>query len=238
MCEDPSGGAGCYKDISGKGHHGTPVGTWTSGDRLKQGRTWVLDPNGTDAYINLGDSNDFSFGDGSNDSHFTVFGMFEVVDSGGSQRVLSKYNSTTGSTLREWFLNIDHAEKIVLLLVDNSVGKICYNSANNALSVGKHSCVVSYNGVGGATAANGITIYVDGVVVASTATNDANYVAMENLNTPVFIGSSVESGGVPASFMKGDFGCLGIDAVEWSAMDARRFHQLCLAYYSENGSTL
>ena len=41
---------------------------------------------------------------------------------------------------------------------------------------------VTYDGRGGATAANGITFYIDGVSVPVTRGNNAAYVAMENLS--------------------------------------------------------
>ena len=47
---------------------------------------------------------------------------------------------------------------------------------------------MTYDGRGGATAANGITIYVDGVSVSLTRVNSPAYVAMENLTAPVQIG--------------------------------------------------
>ena len=60
---------------------------------------------------------------------------------------------------------------------------------------------------------------------------------MENLTTSLKIGASETSGGV-TQLMQGDWGAIGIDAVEWSAMNAWRFHQLCKAFYSEDGSGL
>jgi hypothetical protein len=47
---------------------------------------------------------------------------------------------------------------------------------------------ITYSGVGGASAGNGITMYLNGALRASTATNDASYVAMENLTCNLKIG--------------------------------------------------
>ncbi|MGE0461260.1 MAG: LamG domain-containing protein [Vicinamibacterales bacterium] len=56
-----------------------------------------------------------------------------------------------------------------------------YTTASQAgLAGGWHHVAVSYDGRGGATAANGIAIYVDGVSLALTRANHAAYVAMEN----------------------------------------------------------
>lgn len=233
MCEDPTA---TYIDISGKGHIGTYQGTWTSGDRLKQGRNWVLDPNGTDAYIDLGDSDDFSFGNGNNDCPVTFCGMIEVLNISGFRRIITKYDYAT--PLQEWLVSLNSSEQLYLSIFDNSLNKFCMKRTNLALSIGKHSFVITYSGIGGGTAANGIAIYIDGVLVASTSINDASYVAMENLGLSVLIGANKGMGGTPESFIQGDFGCLGIDAVEWSATDSWRFHQLCLSAYSEDGVSL
>ena len=64
-----------------------------------------------------------------------------------------------------------------------------YTSTSQASLVGGwHHLAVTYDGRGGAAAANGITIYVDGVAVALTRSNSAAYVAMENRAIPLQIG--------------------------------------------------
>lgn len=236
MCDDP--GAGTLYDISGNDHDGTYTGTWETSQRLKQGRTWKLNPNGSDNYIAMGDHNDFSFGDGSNDSAVTFFGMIEVVDTAIIQRLIAKRDNTTGSELREWNIYITEVEKLGIGIWDESVNVQCFRNIDVGLSVGKHSFVITYDGTGGATAGNNITIYIDGVLVASTATNNANYVAMENLTSPMVIGAHINTSGSYDNHFAGDFGCLGIDANEWTAAKVWRFHQLCLGSYSEDGISL
>lgn len=61
--------------------------------------------------------------------------------------------------------------------------------SDDALSVGWRFVAMTYDSTGGATAANGIILYVDGSAVDSTATNEADYVAMENTAIKVRIGS-------------------------------------------------
>lgn len=71
---------------------------------------------------------------------------------------------------------------------------------DDAISTGWHLFAATYDATGGATAANGIILYVDGVAVASTVTNDADYVAMQNTNSDVLLGASLDSGGSAESF--------------------------------------
>ncbi|MEQ1871679.1 MAG: LamG domain-containing protein, partial [Vicinamibacterales bacterium] len=51
-----------------------------------------------------------------------------------------------------------------------------------------HHVAVSYDGRGGATAANGIQIYIDGVAAPMVRQNSATYVAMRNTTAPLSIG--------------------------------------------------
>jgi hypothetical protein len=58
----------------------------------------------------------------------------------------------------------------------------------SSLVGGWHHIAVTYTGVGGATAANGINIYVDGVLQPVFRMNDPAYVAMENGTAPLEMG--------------------------------------------------
>ncbi|MCK5217614.1 MAG: hypothetical protein KAJ93_07480 [Methanosarcinales archaeon] len=236
MCEDPD--AGTLYDISGNDHDGTYTGTWATTQRLQLGRTWKLNPNGSDNYITLGDHDDFSFGDGSNDSVVTFFGMIENALDTVHRGIFSKWDETTGTEAREFLVYLRSTEKIQINISDESADVDCNRVTDAALSVGNHSFVITYDGAGGATAANTIKIYIDGALVASTATNNGAYVAMENLATPLWIGGWEQADGTPGDLIQDDFGCLGIDASEWTAAKANRFHQLCLANYSEDGISL
>ncbi len=88
---------------------------------------------------------------------------------------------------------------IRLDLRDNSAqATVSAHTANGQVSlIGSwHHLAVTYDGRGGATAANGITIYIDGVAVPVTRINNPAYVAMENLTAPLQIGR--ESNGLEA----------------------------------------
>ena len=57
-----------------------------------------------------------------------------------------------------------------------------------ALAGSWHHLAITYDGRGGATAAAGVTIYIDGLPVAVTRINHQAYVAMEHLTIPLSIG--------------------------------------------------
>jgi hypothetical protein len=229
QCEDP--GAGIMTDASGQGHDGTYQGSMTTGDRVKKGMGWLLDFDGTNDYISFVDHNDFSFGNGINDEQYTWFTVVEIIDSIIYQKIFSKNNAQTGSQSREYFLDITDSRKIRVYQQDESSNKLCTRITDVALTSGFHSVTITSPGDGGATAMNNVKIYVDGELVASTATNDAEYVAMENTSTPFLIGALYGVSGTPEKYMEGDIALLGLDGSEWSAYDVHRFHQLCKGLY-------
>ena len=79
---------------------------------------------------------------------------------------------------------------IRLDLRDSSTGAlVSVFTDNHAALVGAwHHLAVVYDGRGGATAADGVIVYIDGVAVPVTRVNNAAYVAMENLAAPLEIG--------------------------------------------------
>jgi len=229
QCEDP--GAGTMIDVSGQGHDGTYQGSMTTGDRIKKGMGWALDIDGIDDHVDLGDSDDFSFGDGSNDEDVTWFGVFEFMHHSATQGIISKADWEQGLNKREWYLRMSINDTFEVYLIDESTDVYTYRIQDSALSFGWHSYTVTYDGAGGANAADTIKIYIDGVLVPSTATNNASYTAMENLSTPVLIGSFENLSTGRHNFFIGDIAMSGLDGSVWSAKSIWMFHQLCKGLY-------
>lgn len=146
---------------------------------------------GTDAVVLDADSADHSFGNGTDDSAFSISAWVYVTTTGTQRHILAKWDETTA---REWQFGINPSEKIQMTFADQSTGVPAYAISDDVLSTGWHFLVMTYDGTGGTTAANGILLYVDGYVVASTATNHASYTAMENTATKVAIGGRFTGG--------------------------------------------
>ena len=229
LCEDP--GAGTMTDVSGQGHDGTYQGSMTSGDRFKKGMGWALDFDGTDDYVDFGDDDNFSFGDGANDEAVTFFGVIEVIESALTQIIISKWDAHSTGESREWIIEFLASRIFRIYQYDESANVSCNRYTDAALSVGWHSYAITSPGDGGATAMNNVKIYIDGVSVSTTHNNDASYVAMENLSSIVMIGAMENSSGVIDKFMDGDSALIGIDGSEWSAFNVHRFHQLIKGLY-------
>ena len=143
---------------------------------------------GTNGTIRLTDNAAWSFGNGSTDSPFT-FSLWVNLSSFTNQTLIDKYG---GAGAREYSFYSDGFGVLVLIFRDDSAANSLFRANNATMSAyaGRWTHIVAtYSGVGGANAANGITFYANGNVLASTAVNNASYVAMENLGNPLYIGS-------------------------------------------------
>lgn len=205
------------------------VWTYSGGlatDKIFKGQTYVYSFDGTDSYLSTPDTADMSFGDGSNDVAFSVGGWVEVVNTAGNQRIICKSTGSPNSS--EWALFLDASEKLYLITYDLSVPKTTYRATDVALSVGWHHVVAVYNSTGGATNHNGTTLYVDGVAVASSATNDAGYVAMENATVVPQIGR--DSAG---NYFAGDMGRLFVHPAALSAAEVWLQYENTRGFYNQ-----
>ena len=134
--------------------------------------------------FDCGDSNIFSFGNGTTDSAFTMSAWIntKIV---ATQSILSKYVQSP-TTSREWLFYIEAGNRFRLILVSNGTSVF----ATTAVSVPTNTwvnVVSTYDGRGNADAASGIKLYFDGVEQSTVVNNNPNYVAMDNSTTPVNI---------------------------------------------------
>ena len=151
---------------------------------------------GLDDYIDCGDSDDFSFGDGATDSPFTISAWIKM-DSTSGFRI---FNKSLGAT-SEYQFGTGGGGTLQLYLFDNTSNFI-YRARvyTTVLSTGQwYHVATTYSGVGGTNAQDGIKIYVDGVRVDDSSVSGGTYVAMGNKTTPLYIGkldSSYANGSV------------------------------------------
>ena len=149
-----------------------------------QGVIPVVSFNGTDEEADTPDASYWSSGDGTNDSPFSVGMWASVVDTAVERSILAKYDSS--GSAREWGISILTNDRLRLLCQDESAGVNMYRISDAAVTQGSYALlVITYDGAGGASAADGIAFYQNGVSMASTATNNASYVAMENTASTV-----------------------------------------------------
>ena len=148
---------------------------------------YVLNASFVLAVVTIPDSNALSFGDGSNDNPFSITAWVKIDDVVTHNSIVTKFGSV-GS--REWVFSFRDNKKIWFFTEDAS------NEARQRIESVQTTpmnqwvfLTVTYDGREGSNAANGMTLYENGVVKATTATTDASYVAMENTNQNIVIGA-------------------------------------------------
>ena len=150
---------------------------------------YYVELSGGNDHLQVADAASLSFGDGTSDRPLTIEAWFRPDTMTGKQNLVSKWWE---GSVREYRLYLVPGA-LRLDLRDGSAGVTVSAITNNqaALAGGWHHVAVTYDGRGGVTAANGITIYIDGVSVPLTRQNNASYVAMENWTAPLELGCEI-----------------------------------------------
>jgi len=133
-------------------------------------------------YVNCGDSDIFSFGDGTSDSPFSLSAWVYITGTT-SQGIVTKYAAS--ASLREWLFYTTGGQ-IRLLLYDGSTNTMATSATTLSINTWYH-VVCTYDGRGGSTANQGINLYIDGTQESVTLAG-GNYSYMTNTTQPVEIG--------------------------------------------------
>jgi hypothetical protein len=144
-------------------------------------------------YIDCGDSDDFSFGNGSTDSPFSVSAWIKVGNTG-INRIVNK----VGGSDAEWFFTTGTANRTLVLNLYSSGattagpnrGVAGSTSLNNYINQWVH-VASSYDGRGGNTAYDGMKLYLNGQLETTTNLTAGTYIAMANGVAPLRIGSDI-----------------------------------------------
>ena len=139
---------------------------------------------GIDDYVNVADNSNLSFGNGSTDSPFSISAWIKIGQTT-AQGIVTKYGSS--SSTRE-YLFYTTGGKLRLLFIDASNGANNFATGTTNLSTNTwYHVACTYDGRGGSTAYNGITLYINGVAETVT-TSGGSYTAMSNTSQNVEIG--------------------------------------------------
>ncbi len=148
------------------------------------------------------DNGIFSFDDTS-DELFSITAWIYVTDTAANQTIISKWNTGAGVS-REWQFILTATEKLGFYAADQSAGKYANVISNNVLTNGWHYVGIVYDNADtswtAGTAANFMTLYVDGSAVGSAATTQSGYAGMEDLTGPLILGSIASDGTKEAYF--------------------------------------
>ncbi|MFC1644921.1 LamG domain-containing protein [Patescibacteria group bacterium] len=172
------------RDKSGNGNNGDSV-DMTSGNLVSGKVDGALSFDGSAEYIDVGDNDIFSFGNGSVDTSFT-FSVWVYHDDGGL--VITKSQSLgLDSWNREYLFWITTSEhKLKMRLYDNggNTDYIGIVSDNTIGTDGWYHIVGIYDGTG----AGGLKFYVNGTLFSSVNDSLGSYTAMANTSSPTEIG--------------------------------------------------
>lgn len=184
---------------SAAGVSGLETAVWTATEApeafdtapTKQGICPVMALNGTDEGFITPDDTYWTRNDASNEG-FSMGAWIKVSNSALSKVIMSKWD--TNETVQEWTFLISSSEVLRLVLRDDSASVETRRDSDSAIPLDTWIQVVAvYDGDGGTAAADGITLYINGVVEASTATNNGSYTAMENGDSKVTIGAQLNT---------------------------------------------
>jgi len=145
----------------------------------------ILTLNGSDEDMDTPDANYWTRDDSGSNPY--SMGMWIKFSGTESAAIFNKQISSGNN--REWNWNIMNGKQDWWQR-DESAG-VSINLLADAVTTPDvwHLVVVTYDAAGGSSAADGATFYTDGAAIASTATNNGSYVAMENKTAPPTIGS-------------------------------------------------
>ena len=145
--------------------------------------TYSLDFDGVDDYVDCGDSDTFSFGNGSTDSPFSISAWINMDDAS-AFRIANKYTNTD----REYIFTTDSSDRLSFALYDLSSGGRIQRKYNTALTSFQGQWINVVGTYDGNSLSSGILLYLNGTRVDDLDGNLGSYTAMENTTQPFEIG--------------------------------------------------
>ena len=138
-------------------------------------------------------------GDDNNDFAFSLGMWTHITNTASVRSLMTKWDGA--QAIQEWQWTIRNDDVIRLTLRDDSAPQEVFRSSDSAITQGAWAFqVVTYDGAGGSAAMDGVTIYQDGSSIASTVSNNASYVAMEDGTSTLNLGAVNNAG---ANFFNG-----------------------------------
>lgn len=152
----------------------------------RQGNGYAQSWTGTQ-YGDIADTANLTFGNGTADQALTALALVNPTTTGSTRTVMSKFGATSTGEYRLAVLNDG---RVQWFQTDASAAVNVNRLTTSGAPDGAWSLVgVTNTGTGGAAAMDTVTIYRNAVVMASSATNNASYVAMEDQVSPFELGT-------------------------------------------------
>ncbi len=142
-------------------------------------------------YFTVGDNAAFTFGDGSDDSPFSIVIQANYEITGANQVLIAK----TAAVNQEWQFFIDVSDKLVLQIIDQDAGGQSEKIVSvDSITDGYHVFVATYDGRGGDGGYNGMKLYLDYNLIESTGTSTGTYDSMNDYAADVGVGATMAGG--------------------------------------------
>jgi len=145
----------------------------------------AFDFDGTNDKVKIDDDDALSFGDGSNDSPFSISAWINMDDAT-NFTIIGKNQS--GANTSEWHFMVNADDKLTLRLFDSEetsyIGRV-YDTAITAQEGSWIHVVATYDAT---EASSGITLYLNGSAVDDADNENGSYTSMHNTATDVYIG--------------------------------------------------
>ena len=144
-----------------------------------------LDFDGTDDVVTVADNTLLEFGDASTDSPFSLSVKVKFPTAGVSEAVLGKCDSSAPDN--EYLITKTASDTIRFEVYDSSLANYLRVETDAAITIGEWlDIVATYDGGGADT---GMTLYINGVAVAQTQSNNA-YTAMHAGAAGLYVGNT------------------------------------------------
>ena len=157
------------------------------GKQIANNFSMTLD--GTNDYFDAGDSDIFSFGNGTTDSPFSISAWINMDDAT-RFRIVSKFNSVNNN---EYIFTTSANDELGINLYDDSANARISRKYTTALTSYQGQWIHVASTYDGSGASSGIRLYLNGLRVDDANNNSGTYVAMENLAQPFYIGQQAGS---------------------------------------------
>lgn len=180
----------------------------------------------------VADHADYSFGNGTTDTAFSIFVLVNPTDNT-TNTFAAKLDQTTGVTQREYLFYTDSSDYLSLFLYDDSSGGRIGRQYNTAVTSDEGTWTTycsTYNGTG---TASGIKLYRNAVRVDSIDSNAGSYTAMEDKGQ-VLASYFLSTDGTKQALYLGNMGILLIVSEELSAAQIKRLDILTRGYIGDD----
>jgi hypothetical protein len=196
-----------WADLSSSGNDGT----LTNGPTFNS--TGYFDLDGSNDYVTFGDDDAFSFGDGSNDSAFSIDAWINMDDATNFVVLVKGAYNDTG----EFHFRGNSSDKLHLVVYDGATYQAQLPDALTSYEGQWINVTATYNGVGGSSANAGIKFYINSVVQSTAAaTGGGTYTAMENGSGALETGRFSTNQGGSYTYSNGKIACIRLYSKELS----------------------